>query len=145
MWKAILLKMWFVYFAAGLFGRWEQWHRQQLPRSHKGVARCHDGDLSCYCMLTWTCLFIFHTPWGDPAQSVIHFFLVSTYKIAHYAWHCHVYNNCCPTFQSRITWLVLVQSTHTDTVIRLNKRTQNRLQPVPSGLLLFLLLPCLKP
>lgn len=53
----------------------------------------------------------------------------------------------CPTFQRRLSpdWCWF-RSAHTDTVIGLNTKTQNRLQPAPAGpLLLFMLLPRLKP
>lgn len=136
-WKAIQLRMWFVYFALGLFGRWKRWHGQYHRRSQKDVSRCHEGDLGCYYMLTWTCLFILRTAPGDPAHCVIHFLLVSKYKTARYCFGCITFPclwSCCPTFQRRrITWMLLVQSAYTHTVIGLNKKTQNRLWPVPSG------------
>ena len=59
--------------------------------------------------------------------------------------HYRVCIAAVPLFKAGgITWLVLVQSAQTGSVIGLNKRAQNRPQPVPSGPLLFLLLPCME-
>lgn len=88
--------------------------------------------------------------WRAPSQCMIlHFASSPLSETVRHSLGCIIIfpclYGCCPTFQtSHITWLVLVQSACADTVIGLNKKTQNRPQPVSPGPLLFLLLPCLK-
>lgn len=71
------------------------------------------------------------------APCVIYFLPVSLVLAA---LHFYVYSFVVPLFK-RCTWPV--QSAHTNTVIGLNKKPQNRLQTVPSGPLLLLPFLCL--
>lgn len=73
------------------------------------------------------------------------FLLVPTYKNSpQLFWLLHIAMSIMllSHFSKEGTRLMWVQSAHNDTIIGLNKKTKNR-QPVPSGPLLFLLLPCL--
>lgn len=88
--------------------------------------------------------------WGTPVpllrvnpklafySSLIYFLFVSMYEAARYCFDYITFSSITllPHISKRgkITWLVLVQSQHTDTVTGLNKNTQNRPQPVPSAL-----------
>lgn len=86
--------------------------------------------------------------WGTPVpllrvnpklafySSLIYFLFVSMYEAARFDYMTFSSITLLPHISKRgkITWLVLVQSQHTDTVTGLNKNTQNRPQPVPSAL-----------